>query len=1274
MASRTTESKQITKSQSLNGFDESDSIEKVIRTILADPEFKPSRTKLEKVFEKIDSHTLILSLEGKHEELLLFTSMHVSLLIKCAPKFEDRLLNLAHVMNLHLANVPKSFCVLTVKNNLITAFIHFHQWKRAYDQATLLCGEIDTEIKNNPKLNENIQQVLDKKLANFDEVSLEEQEKRILVLLLSTYLNLILGGRAVFKGNIDELSKLIPIIQKGYKLSSRLLKNDDFSKKFKHVLKSLMSPDYQTTTANQGESTLVKPSESPPIKTDEKEKEEIVQEICGENVKESLIRKKSSDSSMKFTSLKNYMVSKQSSFKTSKMNLKHFKDVNPRTNSPATNSEKVTSSQSKFFIASKHYSNKKEIAIKLNKPQSSHNSFKISFSKRNKSNKAALDQSQEATSQTRQPVPEVDPMNEETMNKEQSKHWPNPDGEISPPNKVSKVLPTSLVIKKRVSSQIRSLTDTSPNTKEKTPDYVNNLKEGRIRAPSICLKDALKFHNQNQSVEDIEAFGDDHESHSASQEKKKDRRKRSSQLYRSKATLRSIVNMDDKSQKKIECESRIYKRNTSLNSKEEKPQGASIMITPSPLQSPDKVDDQSTSDHAQHQAQRRDPQRDQSEEPMSITLKKNPKLELKPVASLPGLPDESPPNQNKESPHNQTLKQFNERPSRKKLTGLQIYPQTQDHVHPNLVKSFNNKQSPKNGKDERVMNPGLMTTERGMTEIHTVSSQANFRLHEMRRREEPDISYAIQGGIMPHLSMGYFKDWPSAAYVAVPNHAMRQTGGGSPENHTITPPSNQQRLNQSGDIVQEYMSIKSKADHDQYVASRENQISSLNEIIGDRTKLLNMVQSLLSENRDLQVKLKIKSGVNSVADSGDFSHQSGHPSDPQEETRSKVSKPVRATQDTLGFKTINGNMDHTSKSSNQIERKPTPTLNVAPSPSHLSPPSNNKLAVPRLSGFSMRVDQLSAASISNRGESLTSFGQNLAVIQSQTPNYQYRAHRSSTNIPSNVVQRLGDNKDKIKTNIYDSSIKEEESASPQKDGFGFHSFNPKWDQLRQNFIGESIKVIKSYLLEGCPDLLCSYIKVKMNQDSKELNFEVATYLVAGGQGMTTSSIGIKNFNTEEPKTYTEEKLAQILENLDMNFIDIYPNCIVANQFVEYMLRFILIRYTRTVIDNERRSIRTEITSWPQIADSVLEVSYMNAQYNAHLVHNEGKKFWLSFVSNTSQRVARVKLRVEVWFDKPTFEESYRLTSASDHQINDNSFRLKFLDSSNIQPEDRAAVV
>lgn len=1228
--------------QNLTGVDDA-SLEQSIKTLLAQPELKISKSRLTNLFESIGSHTLMLSLEGRQEEFLVFTSLHISLLIKCAPNFEDRLIPLCHATHLHLSNIPKNFSVLTVKNNLITAMIHFHKWKLAYDQAKILCQEIEEELKTHPNLQREMTKILEKEAIKI-ELDLHESDRKLLILLLSTYLNMILGGRGAFKGKIDELSKLIPIIQKGYKISNKILCDEEFSRKFKQVLKSLISPPNPISCSQtKVDENAKKKSKSRSKDSGENQKSQIVKEICGENFNIGRLRKKSTDSSLKQSSFKYFMAASKKSSKGSKFLSNNLNKHSRSGNSP------IDFSDGNFSINSKNGEGK-FIKLKMQKSMTNPSSFKLMNSKK----KQKLDKEDHSSHDNyNQTVPEADPLNEETINKDQSKIKLGTGNLESPSSKVSKKT-NSVIIKKRISTQIRSLTDAAVTSK--APEFKEN-KEDKIRKPSICLhardvghsEVGTEFHQEEIDSRSMNIPLD----HNIMNPRK------DSNMSKSKATLRSIILMDDKDKKKEEKSSKQigYRRNKTLNNQDENPRGTSIMLPISPQQTP--IKRENSGGQSEHRASHNRPQtrKEDSEEAMSITIKKQPKIEIIPNDGIPMRESEK-----KDPHHNQTLKHINERNSRARLSMMPESQPRRESQSPNLVRSFNIKSSKNEIKNlpeyERSIYPLPETTDRGLTEVHTVSSQANYRPMDLHKREEINFPFQLQTPVANPLGRSFYMECPSRSFIQLPS--MTQLPPNSFLEKPTTPPSNTNKK----DLVKEYMSIKNKAEIDHFSMLPPNQTGNLVDVIGDRTALLQMVDRLLSENRDLQVKLKIKSGVNSAGDSGDFTHSSVNVPENLDENKQNNSKPARPSHEKLGSRSVMGNyMIHGSKSSTHIDSSQKLLNPNADSPNNRKPGTATRLEIPRSYGFSMKVEELSSRP---KLDSFASISQSNQFGGLQPPAYIMRGHRSSTNIPTPVTRVL-DNKDRTRTSIYNI---EDDLFGNRKENLGMHLFCPNWDQYKQNFFGESVKVVRIQTIEGCGDMICSYIKAKTNE-RKDLVFEVATY-ISGDKDAKSPSPGSLSFKAEDAVSYSAMELAPLLESLDLSFIDIYPNSVAINYFVEFLLRYVLIRYVSLNINYETKSVRTEIRPWPPIVDCVSEVFYQGLIHNANLIYAENRKFWICLTMSTNL-LFKVKLRFEVTFDKQTFEDCFSVSAQHQDITNDNSLRLKLLDFSNIKTSDKAAV-
>ena len=1230
-----------------------------LRAELAIEDKKLSKDKLQGLFEVIDNHALILSLEGKLEDILLFANLNILLLIKYAPEYQERLLPLCHSLRVHLATAPKCSLSLTVRNNLSTALIHFRCWQLAYTQSGTLAEDIETEIKKNFKLKSAIQ-TLEVKGSLQEPVELDPRENKLIVLLLSAYLNMVLGGRSVNQSDIIHLSSLVQVLQKAHRIAKDLLHSEDFQKKLKHLLKSLMKSETISITEslNSNASKVVESHKNHQTEQD-KDKIEIVKMICGESG---------------IKPLKNE-ISSYSPFKT-------ISRSNSKLHSKWTNLHKITS---KPLIKDSSGSGENKVKIKKMKPGNNTpvNRSVANLNVSQKKDNFIVKKSSESK--------ELKPRKSSTM---PSKDGDQPhiftrltkqfEGIQTATQKISLGSFNLKITKTQTMSPIKSMAETGIKFGTDGHPLSSSIKDDHKQDPSddqsdLATEEVRKrlMRESNMPQKSIHA-----------------RRKQSLEI--SKNALKNLIGAGKKrdiaEKRDIVIDGDNDKRVIQINVRQFSPQdSSSVGVSPNSLNSPEYP---VPGLEERRMRRRRGPNitANKSNSDMSATLKKTSSLDQSrnPVRHCDMTDDKS---------HDQTVKLgYRERMGRKKLTSLKVYRQeiTDEEVppHSQISRSFNSKSNIQAGHQ-----PSRTRRDKdSITEENYDDSPIKTTVLEGRLADTPisnDKSSAVgTSQIGPSQSLPFNLKSPtfkrsvqSIRYRNANTHNpeypcietldhlgniygspgyIKESDNMSHSASRLVATERYRDMNQ-GELLQEYIDLKEKlrgvTNKEEHV--ERSSIQSFNEVLGERSFLIKMVEQLLTSNHNLKTQLKLKSGINSGAESFDIkSGVNSFASDNNDQNKKdairSIRAPVKLKQDSIADTAID---------TRQVKRSYHSLYYIEPlsyTEHHRHQTAivhtNTRLAnVQRSPSFAQASEEVSRKLINSQQP----------IVHRDRADQDYRGARTATNLPrenSPAYQNAINIREKNKTLIYGSPSTTLEFGNSRPNNYSVHSLRPNWLRYRCNFLCESVRVTRTYLIDGSTDFICSYIKAKMNQASKELEFEFSTYIAAGSeQNLCLSRSGMVSRFKCESFVYTEQELIMQIQQCDPSFIEIYPNAAIVNDYIEYFLRYFMIRYTTVAVDQQNKTARTVITQTPEILETITDIEYMHNRFSVNLIHNWGLSFWLAITSPMLRWPESVRMKIDLTFDRPTFEDVFSITKHLQDSIDENAFRLKVVDYSKITP-------
>ena len=205
-------------------------------------------------------------------------------------------------------------------------------------------------------------------------------------------------------------------------------------------------------------------------------------------------------------------------------------------------------------------------------------------------------------------------------------------------------------------------------------------------------------------------------------------------------------------------------------------------------------------------------------------------------------------------------------------------------------------------------------------------------------------------------------------------------------------------------------------------------------------------------------------------------------------------------------------------------------------------------------------------------------------------------------------------------------------------------------RILQNFKGESVTVVRTHTIESFNGTICSYIRVwlagsrnvtpplntsyisgiqneKKDRDSfvkssvlnidptrteltsKELKFEIGAYILTRGE-TTKIPDSLSSLSIEKIYLSQSDFLAK-MKDLHQGFFDICPNYILVNEHIEYLLSLVVARHLNIEINQEKKTIIPFIDNTPSILMKIDDVEFNNFAYTANIIHNSGTSFWVS---------------------------------------------------------------
>jgi len=172
------------------------------------------------------------------------------------------------------------------------------------------------------------------------------------------------------------------------------------------------------------------------------------------------------------------------------------------------------------------------------------------------------------------------------------------------------------------------------------------------------------------------------------------------------------------------------------------------------------------------------------------------------------------------------------------------------------------------------------------------------------------------------------------------------------------------------------------------------------------------------------------------------------------------------------------------------------------------------------------------------------------------------------------------------------------------------------NKMKENFKGDSVTVVRTHTIESFNCTVSSYIRAFVSQDRAGLRFELSAYLNEGSSDEADNRLSRMKMD----KVDIEAKdFFQILVGCDSSHLNLSPNFLLLNEHVDWLLRLLVVRFLEVEVDVQANIIRPLITSKPGVLLQSESLECMESHLTASLVHNHGNAFWLGFSSLSSHK-------------------------------------------------------
>ena len=176
------------------------------------------------------------------------------------------------------------------------------------------------------------------------------------------------------------------------------------------------------------------------------------------------------------------------------------------------------------------------------------------------------------------------------------------------------------------------------------------------------------------------------------------------------------------------------------------------------------------------------------------------------------------------------------------------------------------------------------------------------------------------------------------------------------------------------------------------------------------------------------------------------------------------------------------------------------------------------------------------------------------------------------------------------------------------------------ERMKENFKGDSVTVVRTHTIESFKNTVCSYIKATFSEESKEFSFELNAYVseTGGASRLALEDRNIKSMSIKK-SVMNEKEFFEVVCSLEQAYVDTMPNTLLVNTNVEYLLRLLVVRYLCVTLDLEKNSLTPHISNRPAAILELEGLGYLSHSYTARVVHNHDSKFWLVISNSSSQR-------------------------------------------------------
>ena len=276
------------------------------------------------------------------------------------------------------------------------------------------------------------------------------------------------------------------------------------------------------------------------------------------------------------------------------------------------------------------------------------------------------------------------------------------------------------------------------------------------------------------------------------------------------------------------------------------------------------------------------------------------------------------------------------------------------------------------------------------------------------------------------------------------------------------------------------------------------------------------------------------------------------------------------------------------------------------------------------------------------------------------------------------LQRLEQNQKKELTVVANSPAWEDMSRSHQGGTQPSKLVHPRINNFKSSWT-EPISIVKTYDLGLESEIVCISIKASLKHvpgaETSQLSFELMSYKskkvvrptsqsqlpsLSLFDGLTKVSPRVVDMSTDM-MTITEGIFFKLMDTCDPEGLDFYPHVILVKNSLDHYMRLFVSRFLGVEIDENKKVIRPAIKKRPQTLLQVPNLKYQGGSFTVSLVHKNMLDFWVWIDSTVSRRPRGFKKRIEINFDRESFEKFFARSSFLENQ---NSLKQKFSQQSN----------